>query len=80
MTASMFKASVAALCLEEEKYQDYIDRPREIKWSILGVQYDKLGLAEKALNPSFIDWYRNGTNVVDEKIKKGDRRRFCIGK
>ncbi len=79
MTASMFKASVAALCLEEEKYQNYIDRPREIKWSILGVQYDKLGLAEKALNPSFIDWYRNGTNVVDEKIKKVIEEDFALG-
>lgn len=79
MTASMFKASVATLCLEEEKYQDYIDRPREIKWSILGVQYDKLGLAEKALNPSFIDWYRNGTNVVDEKIKKVIEEDFALG-
>lgn len=79
MTASMFKASVAALCLEEEKYQNYIDSPSEIKWSILGVQYDKLGLAEKALNPSFIDWYRNGTNVVDEKIKKVIEEDFALG-
>ena len=70
MTASMFKASVAALCLDGGKYEHYMKYPRTIRWSILGVQYDKLGLAEKALNPSFIDWYRSKIDEVDEDIKK----------
>ena len=31
-----------------------MNNPSSIKWSILGVQYDKLGLAEKAMNPSLL--------------------------
>lgn len=79
MTASMFKVSIAAMCLEGEKYKQYMEKPRSIKWSILGVQYDKLGLAEKALNPSFIDWYRKETDKVDVAVKKVIEEEFSLG-
>jgi CRISPR-associated Csx11 family protein len=79
MTASMFKASLAAMCLEDGKYDEYMVKPREIKWSILGVQYDKLGLAEKALTSAFIDWYRNETERVDEKVKAVIEEKYALG-
>ncbi len=79
MTASMFKASLAAMCLEGGKYDKYLVTPREIKWSILGVQYDKLGLAEKALTPAFIDWYRTETDRVDEKVKAVIEEKYALG-
>ncbi|HSH35975.1 CRISPR-associated protein Csx11, partial [Schnuerera sp.] len=79
MTASMFKASIAALCLDGEKHEQYMEYPRTIRWSILGIQYDKLGLAEKALNPSFIYWYRNKAEEVDEKIKEVVEEEYALG-
>ncbi|MFU0800651.1 MAG: hypothetical protein ACFWUE_08345 [Xylanivirga thermophila] len=79
MTVSLFKATLAAMYLDSTKYDEYMHNPSSIKWSILGVQYDKLGLAEKAMNPSFINWYRNETYEVDEKIKKVIEDDFVLG-
>ena len=70
MTASMFKATLAGLYLDNSRQQDFIDNPQKIKWSILGIQYDKLGLAEKGLKAASISWYRNASKEVDEAIKK----------
>lgn len=78
MTASLFKATLAAMSLEKEKYNNY-KQPRSIKWSIMGIQYDKLGLAEKAMNPAFIKWYRNYTDEVDVKIKKLLEEKYALG-
>ncbi|OQM46682.1 CRISPR-associated protein Csx11 [Anoxybacillus sp. UARK-01] len=80
MTASLFKAALAAMALEGEKYNRYYkDNPRSIKWSILGIQYDKLGLAEKAMNPVFIKWYREKVKDVDEKIKDVLEAEYALG-
>lgn len=79
MTASMFKAALAAICLEKEKYDVYINDPSQVRWSVLGIQYDKLALAEKALNPNFIDWYRKGSKKVDESIKDLIEEKYVLG-
>lgn len=70
MTASMFKATLAGLYLDNSKQQDFINNPQKIKWSILGIQYDKLGLAEKGLKAASINWYREKSKEVDKKIKE----------
>ncbi len=69
MTASMFKATLAGLYLDNSKQQDFINNPQKIKWSILGIQYDKLGLAEKGLKAASINWYREKSKEVDKKLK-----------
>ena len=70
MTASMFKTILAGLFLNPSRYSDYIENPQTIKWSILGIQYDKLGLAEKGLKPASIKWYRDKSETTDNDIKK----------
>lgn len=79
MTASLFKATLAAICLEDEKFDKYMNNPSSIRWSILGVQYDKIALAEKAMNPTFIRWYRNTTIEVDNKVKEIIEEKFALG-
>lgn len=74
MSASMFKATLSSMLLKTQKdfYKDNknkFDNPRNIKWSILGVQYDKLALAEKGLKPAHIEWYREASRQVDEAVK-----------
>lgn len=68
MTATLFKATVSAIILDDKKFKDYRD-PSCIRWRILGIQYDKLGLAEKGLKPVYINWYRENSKKVDGEIK-----------
>lgn len=79
MTSSLFKAALAAITLDINKYEDYSQKPRTIKWSVLGVQYDKLGLAEKALKAHYISWYREATKQADEKIKEIIETEYALG-
>src|SRR5690606_2911665 len=74
MSASMFKATLSSMLLNNQKdpcddYKEKIKNPSNIKWSILGVQYDKLALAEKGLKPAHIEWYREASRQVDEAVK-----------
>lgn len=85
MVASMFKAVLADMCLissddrGREKIGRYFDLPSDIKWRILGVQYDKLGLAERGFRPAQIKWYRDAANRIDESIKKLIEVRYALG-
>jgi len=79
MTASMFKAVLAGLFLEPSRYSAYFNNPQSIKWSILGVQYDRLGLAEKGLKAASIKWYRDAGNKVEDEIKKLIESEYVLG-
>jgi CRISPR-associated Csx11 family protein len=70
MTATMFKAVLAQLFMDSSKVQNYMDNPSSIRWRILGIQYDKLALAEKGYKPQQIQWYRNTSREIDNEIKK----------
>ncbi|SHH27822.1 CRISPR-associated protein, Csx11 family [Thermosyntropha lipolytica DSM 11003] len=66
MAASMFKA-----CLAEAVMKDDLNvNLKNYGWRILGVQYDKLGMAERGHKPSHIAWYREKMQVLDKQIKK----------
>ena len=79
MTASLFKATIAAMFLDDSKKDEYYNTRSLIRWSIMGVQYDKLALAEKALNPRFIKSYRAVSETVDEKIKEIIEKEYALG-
>jgi len=79
MTASMFKAVLSNLVLDNSNLQNFQNNPSSIKWRILGIQYDKLGLAEKGLKPAHIDWYRNISKEIDDEIKKLLEYEYPIG-
>lgn len=79
MTASMFKAALAASYIDKNKFKSYIDNPVSVRWSILGIQYDKLGLAEKGLKPASIEWYRDASKEVDEEIKGTIETEYALG-
>jgi len=79
MTASMFKAVLSNLVLDNSKLQNYQKNPSSIKWRIFGIQYDKLGLAEKGFKPAHIDWYRNISKEIDDEIKKLLELKYPIG-
>ncbi|SHH22127.1 CRISPR-associated protein, Csx11 family [Thermosyntropha lipolytica DSM 11003] len=87
MTATMFKAVLADLVLmsednsktENQKVTEYMNKPRNIRWRILGIQYDKLGLAEKGYKPQQIQWYRDTAREIDEEIKKLLEYKYPIG-
>jgi hypothetical protein len=79
MTASMFKAVLSNLVLDSSKLQNYQNNPSSIKWRILGIQYDKLGLAEKGFKPAHIDWYRSISEEIDDEIKKLLELKYPIG-
>lgn len=75
MSVSLFKAFVSSAILmsnNDGEFQNLIEskgkNTRNIKWSILGIQYDKLALAEKALKPVHIKWYREAAKEVDDEI------------
>ncbi len=70
MTVSMFKATLSGLFLDNSNFQNYINNPQTIRWSILGIQYDKLFLSEKGLKAASIKWYRETSEKVDNEIKK----------
>lgn len=63
--ASLYKSALSKIIYENEWTE-----PREINWKIIGVQYDKLGLIEKAHKLADIAGYRELTKDVDEEIKK----------
>jgi len=79
MTASMFKAVFAQIFLDPSKFEVYQNNPSSIKWSILGIQYDKLSLAEKGLKPGSIKWYRDKCEEVDNRIKELIEINYAIG-
>lgn len=83
MTASMFKAVLAAICLDASPegilYQQYMDRPSSVRWRIMGVQYDKLGLSEKALKSHFIAWYRRACEKADNMVKRIIEEKYAVG-
>ena len=79
MTASMFKAVLASLYLDNSSFQTYLDNPQSIKWSVLGIQYDKLSLAEKGLKVASIKWYRDTANQVDNELKKIIELEYALG-
>jgi len=68
MATTMFKASLAEYVLNNDIVQD-LPKRSEIKWRILGIQYDKLGLSEKGYKPAQIRWYRETANDIDEEVK-----------
>jgi len=79
MTATLFKAAVSAVMLDDKKFKEYKDNPSHIRWRILGIQYDKLGLAEKGLKPVYINWYRENSKKVDDEIKKLLETEYPLG-
>ncbi len=84
MSASMFKATLSSMILSTKKdffndNKNKFDNPSNIKWSILGVQYDKLALAEKGLKPAHIEWYREASYQVDEAVKSFFENEFPLG-
>lgn len=75
MSVSLFKAVVSSallMCNNDQEFQNIVvskgKNARNIRWSILGIQYDKLALAEKALKPVHIKWYREAAKEVDDEI------------
>ena len=79
MTASMFKAVLAQLVMDNSKSDTYEKNPSSIKWRILGIQYDKMGLAEKGFKLASIKWYREISKEIDEEIKKLLEVKYPIG-
>ncbi len=67
MVSSMFKALLSNYVLKGDFTQ--VPDTQEIKWRILGIQYDKLGLAEKGFKLASIKWYREISEEIDNKIK-----------
>ena len=85
MTATMFKAVLADMFLimkdteKQQKIISYYENPNSIKWRIMGIQYDKLGLAEKGFKPAQIIWYRETAREIDNKIKSLLELEYCLG-
>ena len=85
MTASMFKAVLAQLVMNDSRLttdkdkENYLKNPSSIKWRILGIQYDKMGLAEKGLKLASIKWYRDTVKKTDEEIKNLLEMKYPIG-
>ncbi|MEG6567560.1 CRISPR-associated protein Csx11 [Thermoanaerobacterium saccharolyticum] len=78
MSASLFKAAVAAMCLDKNKSADYT-MPKNVRWSILGIQYDKLSLVDKSLKTHFISWYRENINRCDDEVKNIVEEKYTLG-
>ncbi len=78
MATSMFKALLAEYVLTPNNFSGTPNR-NEIKWRILGIQYDKLGLVEKGLKIATITWYRETTKKIDDKIKELLEVKYPIG-
>ncbi|ADU96315.1 CRISPR-associated protein, Csx11 family [Thermovibrio ammonificans HB-1] len=75
VTSSLFKALISNYILTSK----VVESIREVKWRILGIQYDKFGLAEKGLKLASIQWYREITEKIDEEIKKLLEVEYPIG-
>ncbi|WP_051654776.1 CRISPR-associated protein Csx11 [Persephonella sp. IF05-L8] len=78
MPTSMFKALLADYILAHSDFNDIPDR-QKVKWRILGIQYDKMGLAEKGFKLASIKWYRDISKEIDEEIKKLLEVEYPIG-
>lgn len=72
--ASLYKAAIAKII-----YENKWTEPSEIKWKIIGVQYDKLRLIEKAHKLTDIIGYRNLTEKIDENVKEIIEEELPIG-
>lgn len=72
--ASLYKSALAKI-IHENKWTE----PHKIKWRIIAVQYDKLGLIEKAHKLGDIIGYRKLTKEVDTAIKKIIEEDIAIG-
>lgn len=79
MTATMFKAVLAESFLDSSKLNTYQGNQTEIKWRILGVQYDKLGLIAKGIKPAFIRYYQDKIKAAEQKIKKIIELDYALG-
>jgi len=85
MVATMFKAVLADMYLiasspsKKEKFIDYFENPASIKWRILGIQYDKLALAERGFRPSHIEWYRETARRIDKEVKNLIEIKYALG-
>ncbi len=69
MPSTMFKATLAGLYYSQDFDPDNF-KHSDIRWSILGIQYDKLGLAEKPLKIGNIQWYREAVQEIDTELKR----------
>lgn len=78
MTTSMFKALLSDYILINQDFTNIPDR-QEVRWRILGIQYNKLGLAEKGFKLASIEWYRQQTKEIDDSIKKLLEVEYPIG-
>lgn len=72
--ASLYKSAIANMIHNGE----WIN-PKDLKWVIIGVQYDKLGLIEKAHKLVDIVAYRKLTEYIDQEIKTYLEEEFPIG-
>jgi len=72
--ASLYKSALSKI-----NYEGQWTEPHKIKWKIIAVQYDKLGLIEKAHKLGDIVGYRTLTENVDVAIKKIIEEEIAIG-
>jgi hypothetical protein len=72
--ASLYKSAIV-----KNIYENNWTEPYKIKWKIIGIQYDKLGLIEKAHKLADIAGYKKLTEDVDEKIKKTIEEEIPLG-
>ncbi len=80
ISTSMFKAKLNELLSENSGIElEKVKKHQNFKWRILGIQYDKFGLAEKGLKLASIQWYREITGKIDEEIKKLLELEYPIG-
>lgn len=78
MTASMFKATLAD-CYPKNNASGKVSNPQSIQWRILGIQYDKLSLAEKASKPAIIAAYRSECKEFDKQVKTYLETEIALG-
>jgi hypothetical protein len=80
MSTSLFKAALAGLLLNSSDEIDINNFDgQKFKWSILGIQYDKLGLSEKGLKAASIKWYRDRAKRVDDVLQKLIEVHYVLG-
>ncbi|ADQ41986.1 CRISPR-associated protein, Csx11 family [Caldicellulosiruptor acetigenus I77R1B] len=80
MSAALFKSKLSEILLKYGNIPiNEVEKHREFKWRILGIQYDKLGLAEKGYKPQQIQWYREISREIDDEIKTLLEYEYPIG-
>lgn len=72
--ASLYKSALAKII-----YEKNLTEPKDIKWRIIAVQYDKMGLAEKAHKLGDIVGYRDLTEQIDIEVKKIIEEEIPVG-